>query len=75
MTVAIIDYDVGNLKNVETALKSLDMDCVITRNAKTIDSASAIVLPGVGAFADAMNNLDKYDLYDVLMKNVKNGKN
>lgn len=74
MTVAIIDYDVGNLKNVETALKSLDMDCVITRDARTINNASAIVLPGVGAFADAMNNLDKFDLYDVLVKNVKGGK-
>lgn len=74
MTVAIIDYDVGNLKNVETALKALDIDCTITRDHKSIDDASAIVLPGVGAFADAMNNLEKFDLYATLVKNVKKGK-
>ncbi|MDO4288663.1 MAG: imidazole glycerol phosphate synthase subunit HisH [Eubacterium sp.] len=72
--IAIIDYDVGNLKNVHTALKDIGLDSVITRDPKTVDSAEAIILPGVGAFKDAMDHLEKYDLITCLDKNVKAGK-
>ncbi|MEG0494794.1 MAG: imidazole glycerol phosphate synthase subunit HisH, partial [Eubacterium sp.] len=72
--IAIIDYDVGNLKNVATALKDVDLNGVITRDKKIVDDADAIILPGVGAFSDAMAHLHRYDLIDCLNKNVKSGK-
>lgn len=64
--IAIIDYDAGNLKSVEKALQHLGQDCKITRNAKEILEADKVILPGVGAFADAMEKLQKYDLIDVI---------
>ena len=64
--IAIIDYDAGNLKSVEKALQHLGRDCKITRSAKEILEADKVILPGVGAFADAMEKLQKYDLIDVI---------
>lgn len=64
--IAIIDYDAGNIKSVEKALKYLGEDAVITRNREEILSADKVILPGVGAFGDAMYNLKKYGLDEVL---------
>ncbi|WP_303864991.1 imidazole glycerol phosphate synthase subunit HisH [Alkalibaculum bacchi] len=72
--IAVVDYGVGNLKNVYTALKKLGLEVTITSDLYKIDDADAIVLPGVGAFKDAMDNLVKYDLVSSLEKNVKKGK-
>jgi len=72
--IAIVDYDVGNLKNVYTALGDVGLEGVITRDKKVLDNAEAIILPGVGAFSDAMENLIKYDLIDSLEANIKKGK-
>lgn len=72
--IAIIDYDVGNLKNVYTALKDVDLEGVITRDPKVVDNAEAIILPGVGAFSDAMEHLRQFDLINCLDKNVQSGK-
>lgn len=72
--IAVVDYGVGNLKNVYTALKKLGLEVIITSNLHKIDDADAIVLPGVGAFKDAMENLIKYDLVTSLEKNVSKGK-
>ena len=72
--IAIVDYDVGNLKNVYTALGDVGLEGVITRDKKILDQAEAIILPGVGAFSDAMANLRKFDLIDTLDANVKKGK-
>ena len=69
--IAIIDYDAGNLKSVEKALQHLGQDCKITRNAKEILEADKVILPGVGAFADAMEKLQKYDLIDVIHQVVE----
>ena len=55
--IAIIDYDAGNIKSVEKALKYLGEDAVITRDREEILSADKVILPGVGAFGDAMYNL------------------
>ena len=52
--LAIIDYDAGNIKSVEKALKLLGQDVVVTRDAETILNADRVILPGVGAFGDAM---------------------
>ena len=64
--VVIIDYNIGNLSSVISALKRVGIEAVITRDKDIIRQAKAIVLPGVGAFPVAMNNLKKFDLIDVL---------
>lgn len=72
--IAIIDYDAGNLKSVEKALTYLGEDSVITGDARTILEADKVILPGVGAFGDAMENLQKRELdkviKEVCMKNT-----
>lgn len=69
--IAIIDYDAGNIKSVEKALKTLGQDVVITRDADTILNADKVILPGVGAFGDAMGKLHDYGLVDVIYKVVE----
>ena len=69
--IAIIDYDAGNIKSVEKALKYLGEDAVITRDREEILSADKVILPGVGAFGDAMYNLKKYGLDEVLREVAK----
>lgn len=71
--VAIIDYDAGNIKSVEKALQKLGQDVVITRDAEVILSADHVILPGVGAFGDAMNNLKKYHMDEVIYQVVEKG--
>lgn len=69
--IAIIDYDAGNLKSVEKALIRLGAQPVITRDRDRILAADHIILPGVGAFGDAMNNLKKYGLDQVIHEAVE----
>jgi len=64
--VAIIDYDAGNLKSVEKALLAVGQESVITRNPKEILSAEHVILPGVGAFGEAMDQMKKYELDKVV---------
>ena len=64
--IAIIDYDAGNLKSVEKALVSLGEETIVTRNFKEILQADKVILPGVGAFGDAMTQLKKYELDKVI---------
>ena len=71
--IAIIDYDAGNIKSVEKALLFLGEDVVITRDAETILNADGVILPGVGAFGDAMNKLHTYGLAEVIRKCVGKG--
>lgn len=71
--IAIIDYDAGNIKSVEKALEKLGADVVITKDADVILNADKVILPGVGAFGDAMNNLRKYKLDEVIYQVVKKG--
>lgn len=68
--IAIIDYDAGNIKSVEKALKTLGQDVLVTRDAETILSADRVILPGVGSFGDAMGKLHDYQLVDVIKKVV-----
>lgn len=70
--IAIIDYDAGNLKSVEKALQHLGEDVVITRNHDEIVKADKVILPGVGAFGDAMEKLHHYQLVDTIKKVVAN---
>ncbi|MBE5870769.1 MAG: imidazole glycerol phosphate synthase subunit HisH [Lachnospiraceae bacterium] len=64
--IAIIDYDAGNIKSVEKALLHLGEEVCVTRDAQTILHAEKVILPGVGAFGDAMNKLNSYGLTDVV---------
>ena len=69
--IAIIDYDAGNIKSVEKALLLLGEEVKITREAQEILSADGIILPGVGAFGDAMQKLHVYGLVEVIREAVK----
>ena len=71
--IAIVDYDAGNIKSVEKALQHIGADCVITRDLATIEQADKVIVPGVGAFEDAMNKMNAYRLTDVLRRVAKNG--
>ena len=71
--VAIIDYDAGNVKSVEKALQFLGQETVLTRDPGKILGADRVILPGVGAFGDAMKRLEDYGLVDVIRKVVQNG--
>lgn len=69
--IAVIDYDAGNIKSVEKALQFLGEETAVTRDAGTILSADGVILPGVGAFGDAMEKLYAYDLVDVIHRCVE----
>ncbi len=71
--IAIIDYDAGNIKSVEKAILSLGEEVVITRDAQEILSAEGVILPGVGAFGDAMSKLHSFKLVDTIKQCVKQG--
>lgn len=64
--IAIIDYDAGNIKSVEKALRLLGQDVSVTRDAGAILDADKVILPGVGAFGDAMEKLVNYGLDEVI---------
>ena len=68
--VAIIDYDAGNIKSVEKAFQYLGADTVVTRDPKEIFKADRVVLPGVGAFADAMKRIDQYGIRESIREVV-----
>ena len=71
--IAIIDYDAGNIRSVEKALKFLGQDVKITRDSEEILSAEKVILPGVGAFGDAMGKLKEYGLDQVIRKTAGKG--
>lgn len=71
--IAIIDYDAGNIRSVEKALIALGEQPVVTRDKETILAADKLILPGVGAFGDAMERLHQYGLVDVIREAVKKG--
>ena len=66
--IAVIDYDAGNMKSVEKAVVSLGYEAKATRDPDTILGADKVILPGVGAFGDAMDKLHGYGLVDVIRK-------
>ncbi len=72
--IAIIDYGMGNLRSVQKGFERMGHEAVVTGDAKTILSASKVVLPGVGAFPDCMRNLREYGLVDVVQASINSGK-
>ena len=72
--IAIIDYDAGNMLSVVKALDHLGCDPVVTRDPDVLQHADKVILPGVGAFGDAMDRLNGYDLVPVIKDVIKEGK-
>ncbi len=72
--VAIIDYGMGNVLSVQKALNAIKVDSIISANADEIASCSHIILPGVGSFKKAMENLHASNLVSVLEKEVREKK-
>ncbi|MEJ5172976.1 MAG: imidazole glycerol phosphate synthase subunit HisH [Hydrogenothermaceae bacterium] len=72
--IAVVDYGMGNLRSVQKALEKVGINAVITSNPEDLDKAEGIVVPGVGAFADAMHNLDRLGLKEKILKNIESGK-
>lgn len=69
--IAIIDYDAGNVKSVEKALQALNQEVIITNDKKILLEADKVILPGVGAFGDAMEKLQSYGLVEVIHELVE----
>jgi glutamine amidotransferase len=72
--IAIIDYGVGNLFSLTSSFKKIGADIVVTSDKEIIEKADKIILPGVGAFADAAKKLRDSGLDTVLINAAKNGK-
>ena len=69
--IALIDYDAGNIKSVEKALLHLGEEVIITRDREQILNSDKVILPGVGAFGDAMEKLRSYGLDKVIYEVVE----
>ncbi len=72
--IAIIDYGVGNLFSLVSSFKAIGADTVITGDIETIKKADKLILPGVGAFGDAIKKLRETSLDKVLIEQAQNGK-
>lgn len=72
--IGIMDYDAGNIRSVEKALTYLGEESVVSRDPETLFKADKVILPGVGSFGDAMENLHKYGLVSVIRDMIKEGK-
>ncbi len=72
--IAIVDYGMGNLRSVEKGFLKVGIETGVTSSKADIDNADAVVLPGVGAFRDCMNNLQRLDLAGAVLKGIEAGK-
>ena len=72
--IAIIDYGMGNLRSVAKAFETVGHQALVTRDPLKIANASHVVLPGVGAFGDCMENLRRYELIEPIRQSISSGK-
>ncbi len=72
--IAIVDYGLGNLYSIKNMLKHLNIDSVITADAKEIQKADRLILPGVGKFDEGMKNLEESNLGEVIKEQANYGK-
>lgn len=72
--IAIVDYGVGNLFSLKSSFKSIGIDATVTSDKSVLESAERIILPGVGAFGDAVEKLRATGLDKVVIEQAKNGK-
>jgi glutamine amidotransferase len=72
--IAIVDYGMGNLRSVEKGFKKVGVEAKVTSIPKDVENASAVVLPGVGAFRDCIRNLTDLSLTEAIANSIKMGK-
>ncbi len=72
--IAIVDYGMGNLRSVEKGFKKVGVEAKVTSSPKDVEDASAVVLPGVGAFRDCIRNLTDLSLTEAIANSIKKGK-
>lgn len=72
--IAVVDYGMGNLRSVQKALEYVGLDACLTSDSSVIKTADALVLPGVGAFRDCMDNLKRLELEESIRFFIKTGK-
>ncbi|WP_457568481.1 imidazole glycerol phosphate synthase subunit HisH [Desulfurobacterium sp.] len=72
--IAVIDYGMGNLRSVSKAVEYVGGNVTVTDDRTRISNAEAIILPGVGAFKDAVKNLKKRGLWEVIIREIEKGK-
>jgi glutamine amidotransferase len=72
--IAIVDYGMGNLRSVEKAFEKVGFDTVVTDEPGIIENADKIVLPGVGAFKDAIDGLQERNLIEPIRNHIKQNK-
>ncbi len=72
--ISILNYDMGNLRSVSKALEEVGANCTITRDPEQVAKSDKLVVPGVGAFKDCIENLKSFGLLDAIQSFVKSGK-
>ncbi|MEA2109249.1 MAG: imidazole glycerol phosphate synthase subunit HisH [Pseudomonadota bacterium] len=72
--IAIIDYGMGNLRSVQKAVEKVGFTAEVTRSGSKIADADGVILPGVGAFKNCMENLDHYKLIQPVLQTISAGK-
>ena len=72
--IAVVDYGVGNLFSLAGSLSVLGLESIVTSDPAQIEAADRVILPGVGAFGDAVDKLRSLNLIPVLNRQVENGK-
>jgi len=72
--VAIVDYEMGNLRSVHKGLEKIGASAMVTHDPSSIRDAHGVVLPGVGSFIDCMRNLERYNLIDPILSSIRSGK-
>jgi glutamine amidotransferase len=72
--IALVDYDSGNLRSVEKALRKVGADVEVTRRPEALKKARAVVLPGVGAFDDCVNAMRKQELLAAIKEFIESGR-
>ena len=72
--IAIVDYQMGNLRSVQKGFEKVGHEAVVTADANDLARAEKIVLPGVGAFGDAMHELEKRVLVEPIIQAIEAGK-
>ena len=74
LKIVVIDYDIGNVRSIINALEKVNATPILSRNKETIINADGVILPGVGAFPHAMQNLQKYGLVEIIKSYVDTNK-